>query len=186
MTLLTDPSTADQVAAAEPRTDWDRARGEAFCELLEHLPTDHLSPKTAATIVVTMTEASLRGALQVAGLDTGAALSAGEARRLLCNARVVPAVLGGASLPLDLGRSARLFNDNQRTALSLVHQTCAADGCERPFAWCELHHKRLWSQGGKTDLADAVPLCHFHHQRIHDPRFECVHRPRGVTFHRRP
>jgi hypothetical protein len=50
-------------------------------------------------------------------------------------------------------------------------QTCAADGCERPFAWCELHHRRLWSRRGRTDLADAIPLCHFHHQRIHDTGF---------------
>lgn len=28
-----------------------------------------------------------------------------------------------------------------------------------------------WSRGGKTDLADAVPLCGFHHHKAHDDRF---------------
>lgn len=167
------------------RTDWDRARGEAFCELLERLPVDHLTPKTAATIVVTMTEESVKGSLKVAGLDTGADVSAGEARRLLCNAGVIPAVLGGNSLPLDLGRSARLFSEAQRVAVGLTHQTCAADGCDRPVAWTELHHRDPWARGGKTDLEEAVPVCHFHHQRIHDPRYEHDYQPQGIVFRMR-
>ena len=40
---------------AEDRSfDWRHRRGLAFAELLEHLPTDHLHPKTAATVVVTI------------------------------------------------------------------------------------------------------------------------------------
>lgn len=175
-----------QVGDAAARTDWDRARGEAFCELLEHLPTDHLHPKTAATVVVTVGLDTLREALKAAHLDTDEALSAGEVRRLSCNARILPAVLGGAPLPLDLGRSARLFNEAQRVALGVRHTTCAADGCERPFAWCELHHLHPWSHGGATDLADAAPLCHFHHQRIHDHHYRHARGPDGrITFHLR-
>ncbi len=179
-------ATHAQVGDRGARMDWDRARGEAFCELLEHLPTDHLHPKTAATLVVSLELETLREALKVAHLDTGESLSAGEVRRLACNARLLPAVLNGASLPLDLGRSARLFTEHQRTALGIRHQTCAADGCERPYAWCELHHQQAWSHGGKTDLADAIPLCHFHHQRIHDRGFHHTRGPDGgVIFHRR-
>lgn len=166
-------------AGDTPRTDWDRARGDAFCELIEHLPTDHLHPKSAATLVVTVDLATLRGALKVAHLDTDESLSAGEVRRLACSARVLPAVLGGHSLPLDLGRSARLYSDAQRIALGLRHSTCVADGCERPFAWCELHHERPWSHGGRTDLRHAVPLCHFHHQRVHDRRYTHERLPDG-------
>jgi len=167
------------------RTDWDHARGAAFCELIEHLPTDHLHPRTAATVVVTMAETTLRGALAACGLDTGGDISAGEARRLLCNAGVIPAVLGGASVPIDLGRSARLFNEPQRVAIGLTQHTCGAEGCDRPVAWCELHHREPWAQGGRTDLADAVAVCHFHHQRIHDHHYQHRFGPAGITFHRR-
>ena len=168
------------------RTDWDHARGSAFCELLEHLPTDHLHPKTAATIVVTIDEEQLRGRLRAAGLDTGEAVSVGEARRLACNAGIIPAVLGGRSLPLDLGLLKRLFSEAQRIAAGLVHHTCAADGCERPYSWCELHHRTPWSKGGRTDLEDAVPLCHFHHRRIHDDGFLHRYLPDGsIRFRRR-
>jgi hypothetical protein len=183
--------TGDNTGA---RTDWDKARGHALVELIEHLPTDHLHPKTAATLVVMISEDTLRGALKVAHLDTGGELSAGEARRLVCTSPLVPVVfpgglskaLGGPSLPLDLGRSARLFSDAQRLATALAHTTCAARGCERPHAWCELHHRQPWSEGGATDLAQAVPLCGFHHQRIHDDGYDHQFAPDGsVDFTRR-
>jgi hypothetical protein len=167
-------------------TDWDNARGTAFVELIEHLPTDHLTPATAATILVTLDEGVLRGQLEAAGLDTGDRISAGEARRLACNAGIVPVVLGSRSIPVDLGRKHRLFTDPQRAALATRHSTCAADGCERPYSWCELHHWTPWQRGGQSDLRDAVPLCHFHHQRVHDSGFVHARLPDGsVRFSRR-
>ncbi|MCW2755395.1 MAG: endonuclease [Marmoricola sp.] len=179
-------ATHAQAGDQEARTDWDRARGDAFCELLEHVPTDHLHPKTAATLVVSLELDTLRDALKVAHLDTDESLSADSVRRLACTSSLLPAVLDGASLPLDLGRSARLFSEAQRTALGIRHKTCAADGCERPFAWCELHHLVAWALGGKTDLDQAVPLCHFHHQRIHDGNYQHVRaRDGSISFHQR-
>jgi hypothetical protein len=178
-------ATRAQVGDQASRTDWDRVRGEAFTELIEHLPTDHLHPKSAATLVISFSQDVLHEALRAVGLDTGGVLSAGEIRRLACTSRLIPAVLGGKSLPLDLGQSARLFSETQRVALGLVHKTCAADGCDRPFAWCELHHLSEWALGGPTDLANAVPLCHFHHQRIHDHRYRHTRSGDGtIAFHR--
>ena len=138
-----------QAGAQGIRTDWDHARGLAFCELVEHLPTDRLHGKVAATLVVQLDKRVLDGVLRAAGLDTGGRISAGEARRLACGAGLLPAVLGGASHVLDLGWSKRLFSEAQRVACGLTYATCAADGCERPFAWCELHHRRPWSAGGR-------------------------------------
>ena len=166
--------------------DWRHRRGLAFAELLEHLPTEHLHPRSAATVVVTIDHTVLAGALKAAHLDTDETLSAGEARRLACNAAILPAVLGGKSVALDLGHTARLFSESQRLAKGLEHTTCAATGCERPYAWCELHHRRPWAHGGKTDLANAIPLCHRHHQWIHDTGFDHQSMPDGsVRFSRR-
>ncbi len=166
--------------------DWRHRRGLAFVELLEHLPTDRLHPKTAATVVVTIDHTVLQGALKTAGLDTGETITAGEARRLACNAGILPAILGTKSVALDLGRETRLFTEPQRLAVGLQHHTCAADGCERPFAWCELHHREPWSRGGRTDLNNAVPLCHYHHQRIHDHAYHQHEEPDGaIRFSRR-
>ncbi|MGI8701060.1 MAG: DUF222 domain-containing protein [Nocardioidaceae bacterium] len=177
---------ASEAQAGEGRTDWDHARGLALCELIEHLPTDHLHPRTAATLVVTIDQEWLRERLAAAGIDTGESISAGEARRLACGAGILPVVLDGRSQPLDLGRLKRLFNDTQRVAVGLLHATCAADGCERPYAWCELHHLDPWSSAGRTDLANAVPLCHFHHQRIHDHAYlHRRHADGSIRFARR-
>lgn len=180
-----DQSRSDQTGAPAERLDWARANGDAFRELLEHLPTDHLHPQTAATVIVTIDHERLTAAVGAARLDTGADISAGDLRRLACGAGILPAVLDGRSRTLDLGHSSRLFTAAQRLALATFHETCAADGCERPFAWCELHHRQPWSHGGSTNLADAVPLCSFHHHRIHDRAYEHRSTPSGITFHRR-
>ncbi len=166
--------------------DWARRRGEALVSLIEHLPTDHLHRKVAASVIVKTDLDTLRDGLRAAGLDTGDLISASEARRLACNAGLIPAVLGGQSQLLDLGRSTRFFTETQRTAAALRHQTCAADGCQTPYAWCEAHHDTPWHQGGRSDLRDLVPLCSYHHQRIHDPAYHHQHRPDGaITFVRR-
>ena len=142
-------------------------RGLAFAQVLERIPTDHLHGKVAATVVVTLDVDTLRGQLKAARLDTGDLVSASEARRLACNAGLVPAVLGGTSRPLDLGRTQRLFSEAQRLAGATRHTTCSAEGCQTPYAWCELHHRRPWSRQGRTDQRDLVPLCGFHHRQIH-------------------
>ena len=164
-----EAATWDAFRAADG--DWAHRYGRAFVELLEHLPTDSLSGKVAATVLVTIDHDQLKAGVGAAHLDTGQDLSAGEARRLACNAGIVPAVLGGRSAPLDLGRQERFFTEAQRVALATTYDTCAAEACDRPYAWSELHHEDPWARGGRTDLALAVPLCGHHHRRVHDPRY---------------
>ena len=151
----------------EPVRDWAQARGQAFTQVLEHLPVDHLHGKVAATILITLDLDTLRDRLKAARLDTGDLVSAAHARRLACNAALIPAVLDGQAQPLDLGREKRLFNQTQRLAGATRHTRCAADGCQIPYAWCELHHRRPWAKGGRTDLNDLVPRCGHHHRRLH-------------------
>jgi hypothetical protein len=165
--------------------------GLAFCQLLEAIPAKSL-PKaggTNATIVVTMTLDQLTTALETAGvcdLDTGAQISAAEARRLACTAGIIPAVLGGRSQILDLGRTARYYNHHQRIAMALRDRGCTAQDCDRPPALCHAHHDIPWSQGGPTDLTHGRLLCGHHHRRIHDTRYQATHHPNGkISFHRR-
>ncbi len=170
--------------------DWAHRYGQAFVELLEHLDTDRLNGKVAATVVVTIDHDRLRRTLGAAHLDTGHDLSASEARRLACSAGILPAVLGGTSLPLDLGRTNRFFSQAQRVALATTYDECSAEGCDRPYAWCELHHEDPWASGGPTDLHLAVPTCRYHHQRIHDPTYTHhittdTHGRKTLRLHRR-
>jgi hypothetical protein len=175
-------ATLDDTAA---HTTLAESYGAAFCELLEHLPArGHAG--SPFTMVVTLALDSLLAGLGAAGLDTGVRISAGEARRLACDAGLVPAVLGSRSEPLDLGRERRLHSGHQRRALALLHDSCAVAGCERPFAWCEIHHPHPWGRGGRTDLDNALPLCGYHHRRAHDAQWDLRRHASGDwRFHRR-
>lgn len=97
---------------------------------------------------------------------TGAATPA-DIRRVACNADILPAVFGGESLPLDVGRARRLFAPAQRVALNARDRGCVFPGCTTPLAFCEAHHITPWSQGGQTNLDNGVLLCSYHHHYIH-------------------
>ncbi len=119
-------------------------------------------------------------------LACGEDISATEARRLACTARIIPVVLGGKGEILDLGRTRRLYNPAQRKAMRLRDKQCRAEGCSTPATWCEAHHEKPWSQGGRTDLNDGVLLCSWHHHRAHDRRFAADRLANGdIRFHRR-
>ncbi|NNM46271.1 HNH endonuclease signature motif containing protein [Knoellia koreensis] len=170
---------------------WEQKYGQAFVELLEHLPTDHLSGKVAATIVVKLDHDQLTHDVRAAGLDTGHDISASAARRLACGAGILPAVLNGQSQVLDLGRATRFFTEAQRVATAVTYDTCAAEGCDRPSAWAELHHEDPWALGGDTNLDKLIPLCGSDHTRAHDPNYSHTittdtQGRKHVTFHRRP
>ncbi|WP_181407497.1 HNH endonuclease signature motif containing protein [Nocardioides sambongensis] len=174
------------------RVPHSRRLAHAFVQLLERTDPSRLPEQAgdATTVIVTMTLEQLRSDLATAtllDLPTPEVegrplpnLSAGEARRLACAAKIVPAVLGNRSEVLDLGRADRLFRPAQRKALRLRDRHCRAEGCTVPATWCDAHHRQPWSQGGRTDLADGVLLCPWHHHRVHDPDYEVEELPGRV------
>jgi hypothetical protein len=115
-------------------------RGRAFCELIEHLPSDFSGGygRGGLGVMVHLDYRHLIDGLASARVDTGVDISAGQARRLACAAGLIPVVLGGESVVLDLGRRQRLHTPSQARALSVTYETCAAEGCQRPFAWCDM------------------------------------------------
>lgn len=164
--------------------------GHGLMELLEsHLdltsmPSSHGSP---FTLVVTIGLDALMSGLGVAAVETGCRISAGEARRLACKAGIIPMVLGGESVPLDLGRERRIFSKHQKIALDHIYRGCAAAGCDRPPSWAEYHHEHPWHQGGRTDLNRGIPLCPSHHSMADHPDSWNMKRlsDGGVRFTRR-
>ncbi|MDZ5660640.1 DUF222 domain-containing protein [Nocardioides sp. S-58] len=188
---LANPARHTQEELTDEGGAWKplgRRLGEAFVEYVERYPVDH-TPQTAgvnATVVVTMTLEQLVGEHATALLDDGSRMSAGEARRLACEAGIIPAVLGTASQPLDLGRTARLFTKAQRVALGLHDHGCTARGCDTTASGCHAHHDAPWSRRGLTDLTNGRLLCPRHHRLAHDARYEMeVHADNCVTYVRR-
>jgi hypothetical protein len=133
-----------------------------------------------------MTLETLLGGLRAAQLDTGEMISAGLARRLACEAGIIPIVLGGESQVLDVGRKARFHNQPQRVAIAHRDKTCTAQGCDWPPGLCHAHHNIPWSQGGGTSVKNGRLLCPRHHARAHDPTYTMTKLPSGkVAFNRR-
>ncbi|MPY84416.1 MAG: DUF222 domain-containing protein, partial [Actinophytocola sp.] len=150
----------------------DQRHGDAFAELLDFtqraadLPTEAGEPPT---VIVTMTLNDLRGngGGEPPLLNGEVPTSVEEARLLACDARVIPAVLGGDGEVLDLGHAQRLASRAQRRAHYLRDRGCVFPSCTRPAHWTQIHHIQEWAHHGATNLANLALLCGQHHRLIH-------------------
>lgn len=107
----------------------------------------------------------------VSSVPTGVRLTAADARRIACDAHLIPAVLGAQSEVLDLGRSSRLFAGTLRRALAHRDQGCAFPGCDATPSACDAHHIIPWWAGGETSLSNGVLVCAYHHRLVEpDPQ----------------
>ncbi len=95
-------------------------------------------------------------------------------RRWACEAGILPVVLNGDGVPIDVGRTSRLATAAQRHALHAIYATCAMPDCDRPVTDAEVHHIAFWEHGHPTDLENLIPVCSFHHHRIHDEGWRIV------------
>jgi uncharacterized protein DUF222/HNH endonuclease len=111
----------------------------------------------------------LTRALGVGTTDTGTRLPAETVRRMACDAKILPVVLGGAGQVLDAGRTRRTATGPLRRALHIRDQGCTFPGCDRPPRWTDAHHVIAWTDGGQTTLDNLVLLCRRHHRLIHHP-----------------
>ena len=135
--------------------------GRAFAEFIERYPVEEIpnAGGVAATVVVTIDLATLLGGIKAGTLDTGEKVTADTARRLACEAGIIPAVLGGCSEVLDIGRKGRFHTAPMRVAMALRDGGCTATGCDWPPGLCHAHHDIRWADGGFTNTKDGRLLC---------------------------
>lgn len=159
---------------AEPLTPQQR-RADALIAMIHTHQQQRLAPNTAGDrprIVVTLDYAALLRDAAAAGLIAeGDPISAGELRRLCCDAELLPAVLGGRSEILDVGRAHRLVTPGMRAALGLRDGGCVFPGCHTRPNVCEAHHITPWWAGGPTALSNLALLCHHHHAVVEPARY---------------
>ena len=105
---------------------------------------------------------------------------------MACRAGIIPVVLGGGSVVLDVGRRRRFHSETQRIAMGVRDQGCTAYGCDAPPGMCHAHHDLPWSRGGGTSVEHGRLLCPRHHTLIHDTGFQHTLDKHGkVRFTRR-
>ncbi|KQQ93726.1 hypothetical protein ASF62_05860 [Leifsonia sp. Leaf325] len=144
-------------------------QADALVEIMRHALgcTQTLAPLAAVTTVTRIDLDALRTGLGLGSIDgIDQPVSAGTIRRMAASADLIPMVLGTDSVPLDVGRTARLFSKTQRLALHERDGGCAS--CGQNISYTHAHHIRWWKRHrGRTDITNGVLLCSFCHHMVH-------------------
>jgi hypothetical protein len=117
-------------------------------------------------VVVHVDTAALRDGGADCELADGTALPAETARRLACDAAIVP-LIERAGRPLSVGRKSRSVPPALRRALSSRDRGCRFPGCTN-HRTVDAHHIEHWANGGATSLDNLVQLCRHHHRLLHE------------------
>ena len=167
---------AETKSAMHSQRAWDpseqRTIGQINADILASLVRhangcDRATTRPKTTMVVRVDEESMRAGLGFGTCDSlEGPISMETLRRMAIDAEVLPVVMGGDSLPLDVGRAKRYATHAQRIAVGERDQGCAM--CRAPLTWCDGHHIDWWSLGGKTSADNTVMLCVGCHHRVHD------------------
>ncbi len=170
-------SALSPLAAPRPASDTEvdlrdatQRDADALVELAQRALEDGALPTEGGErphMVVTVSLAVLQGRIGSASLALGGPINAELARRIACDARVIPVVLGARGEPLDVGRASHTVPAAIRRAVILRDGGCAFPGCSVPARWCEIHHVIHWADEGPTSVANCVALCGRHHRLIH-------------------
>ncbi len=159
--LAEDPSLVMDLTPAQRRAD-------AFSELVRRALG--VTPDAATTrrpsLSVIIDEDALRAGL---GADTEAGdwLSRAAARQVACDSVLYSIVMRQGSIPINLGRTARLATAEQRRVIIARDRTCVWPGCNAPPRWCKVHHLDFWEHDGHTDVDRMCLLCDHHHTLVH-------------------
>jgi 5-methylcytosine-specific restriction endonuclease McrA len=173
-TVWTSINAAMAVARSTDQRDddrsWDQLQADVVVDLLigaRAAGRDRRAPE----VTVLVDEGTLRAGFHdrsTCETSDGQQLPVATVRRLCCDGDVFPVVLGGDGEVLDVGRQQRLATRAQRRALRAMYRSCAHPQCRVPFDACRIHHVIYWERGGRTNLANMVPLCERHHHLVHE------------------
>ena len=163
-------SAIESLSEERPEPDGSpdpRSLGQRRTEALEHIldlaatiDTPFITaPKTHLALVVpaaTPNQAYLQWAGPVTELT---------ARTLACDTSINEIIVDNETVPLEMGRTKRLFPAHLRKAITIRDHCCIK--CGAPASWTHVHHITHWIDGGTTDLDNGCLLCPSCHTQIH-------------------
>lgn len=171
LTNLLSPLTAPRAegGGVDSRSR-DERYGDALVDILRLAARSPQAAEEAGEPVTVLVTTDLNDLERRKGhglVDGHLSLTSERIRRLACDARVVPAVLGGRGEILDVGRASRTVPRAIRRALILRDAGCTFPSCDRKAKWCQAHHLRHWADGGPTALDNLALVCAHHHRLLH-------------------
>jgi hypothetical protein len=106
-----------------------------------------------------------RAVCHIAGVGS---VEPATAQKLACDNPLLGAVVDKHGAVLALGRTRRLVSKPLRRALMIRdHGMCQYPGCHQT-RHLKAHHLIAWMLGGRTDLANLILLCQWHHTAVHE------------------
>ena len=174
---------AGQPTGAEDDRSLRQRQHDALGAIAAHYLAHHQTPSFAGaprSVIVTIDLETLENQLREGWLTlpSGAVISADTARRLACDAELIPVVLGSRSEVLDIGQADHEFTTAIRRAAYLRDGgRCAFPNCHNKVS--QLHHIFFRRHGGPTCLENAAWVCHYHHWLVHEGRWTLIRRDDG-------
>jgi hypothetical protein len=181
--------------AGPPDFDPDRRRerprptnADALCAIAETAlargPTPRAGPDRHQLTVDVDLDLLARDGDGTVHVRDGPALATETARRLGCDASVVPILTSGGNV-LSVGRRTRSVPARIRRALEARDRGCRFPGCDHR-RWVDAHHIHHWAAGGETSLDNLVLLCRHHHRLVHEGDYSVRSRADGRLEFQRP
>ncbi len=175
-------------AVPDPAEDrWAARRADALVAISEHVLSGVAGGLAVAgearQVVVHVDVGVLTGKAPdgLCQLENGAPISAAAARRMGCDAEIIP-VIERDGLPIDVGRKYRSAPQRLRRALEVRDRFCRFPGCGVPARQTHAHHLDHWAVGGPTNLDNMMLLCGFHHRSYHDGGYRIAKVAGGFRF----
>ncbi len=179
MVAAQNPSVlADEETENLPEKTFPQKRVDALLALAEQAMStmeDGLQPLSSADKYQVVVHIE-RGSEQHCSIDSGAhhlPLSPATARRLCCDASLVPVLEDSSGNVLNVGRKTRAIPPSIRRALQIRDHGCRFPGCCES-RYVDAHHVQHWCDGGETRLDNLVLLCRHHHRLLHQEGYEIV------------
>ena len=118
-----------------------------------------------------------------ATLEDGTPVPVSELAIAMCECDVTRVVIDADGVPMDLGRTERVFTGVHRRAVIARDRECAWPDCHAHARWCQIHHLRWWERDlGPTSVENGMLLCNFHHHEVHRRDLSITRHPlRGRT-----
>ncbi len=175
---------AQEVVLEDELPLYDRA-GARLADALEDLVTSSGHRAATDTLVLHADAQVLMGGGDPSLLGetgSGIQLSDEAIRRLACDARM-EWVLETDGRTVGIGRKSRVVPGWMRRHLEHRDPECRFEGCSRK-GWLVIHHIVPWARGGRTDLANLIRVCLFHHRQLHEGGWTVTGNPDGrLRFH---